>query len=83
MKKIIKTAIGISSLVFISSATIGGIVSCSNNEPSVQTNNNSTNNTLYEQNAKIISSLLPAVLPKTMMIELQSAYYQLQVQPNN
>ncbi|MBO7043323.1 hypothetical protein J6W34_02070 [bacterium] len=66
MKKIIKTGIGILSLVFISSATIGAIVSCGNNEPSVQTNNTSTNNTLYEQNAKIISSLLPAILPKTI-----------------
>ena len=66
MKKIIKTGIGILSLVFISSATIGAIVSCSNNESSVETNNTSTNNTLYEQNAKIISSLLPAILPKTI-----------------
>ena len=72
MKKSLKIGLGILSLGFISSATIGAIVSCSNNESSVETNNNSTNNTnstsntLYDQNAKIISSLLPAILPKTI-----------------
>lgn len=69
MKKSLKIGLGILSLAFISSATIGAIVSCSNNESSVETNNNSANstsNTLYEQNAKIISSLLPAILPKTI-----------------
>ncbi|MBO6072273.1 hypothetical protein J6P59_01220 [bacterium] len=71
MKKSIKIGLGILSLGFISSATIGTVISCSNdqiNNENNESNDNSSNNTLYNQNAKIVASLLPGILPKSILL---------------
>ena len=83
MKKIIKTGLRILSLGFIFSITIGTVVSCSNNKSNIKTNDissisrnstkmtNNSENSQYEQNARIVASLLPALFPKNINI---SAY---------
>ena len=71
MKKSIKIGLGILSLGFISSATIGTVISCSNdqiNNENNESNDNSSNNTLYNQSAKIVASLLPGILPKSILL---------------
>lgn len=66
-KLIFKKIIAVTSLIFVSSVILGSVISCSKNNESSSKTNNSTNK-LYEPNAQIITTLLPALFPKTINV---------------